>query len=128
MMIEFTLGDFQEIDKLGEQMGKYHIWVEISFSRPLYFQRQYWVEDTVEFLCKFHYDKLFGCCGVCGFVTHIRLLCSGPTLDEDDVTVEIIILGEPRWCSWGLVCNQVRDRWLLGQALLVAQGQCVIST
>ncbi|XP_061999326.1 uncharacterized protein LOC133716662 [Rosa rugosa] len=83
-MIGYTLGDFQEIDKQGKKVGKYRIRVEIPLIRPLSFQRWYWVEDMVEFLCKFRYDKLFGRCGVCGLITHVGLPCSGPALNEDD--------------------------------------------
>ncbi|XP_024196329.1 uncharacterized protein LOC112199560 [Rosa chinensis] len=81
-MIGYVLGDFQEIDKQGKKVGKYQIRVEIPLIRPLSFQRWYWVEDTVEFLCKFRYDKLFGRCGVCGLITHVGLPCSGPPLNE----------------------------------------------
>ncbi|XP_061998905.1 uncharacterized protein LOC133716201 [Rosa rugosa] len=59
-MIDFTLGDFKEIDKQAKKVGKLRIRVEIPFNRPLSFQRWYWVEDEVEFLCKFKFDKLFG--------------------------------------------------------------------
>ncbi|XP_024172014.1 uncharacterized protein LOC112178024 [Rosa chinensis] len=91
-MIGFTLGDFKEIDKQAKKVGNLRIRVEIPFNRPLSFKHWYWVEDEVEFLCKFRYDKLFGRCLICGFVTHGNLPCSRPPLGEDD-EVECKVLG-----------------------------------
>ncbi|KAM5572784.1 hypothetical protein ABKV19_012706 [Rosa sericea] len=92
-MIGYTLGDFQEIDKVGKKAGKLHIRVEIPLNKPLPFKLWYWVEDEVKFLCKFKYDKLFGRCSICGLVTHVGLPCSGPALEEDDDGAEKTVLG-----------------------------------
>ncbi|XP_061990881.1 uncharacterized protein LOC133709233 [Rosa rugosa] len=92
-MIRYTLGDFQEIDKIAKKAGKLRINVEILLNKPLPFKCWYWVEDEVEFVCRFRYDKLFGRCSTCGFVTHVGLPCSGPALDEDDDEAERTVLG-----------------------------------
>ncbi|XP_024179036.1 uncharacterized protein LOC112185058 [Rosa chinensis] len=92
-MIGYTLGDFQEIDKNAKKTGKLRIRVEIPLNKPLPFKRWYLVEDEVEFLCQFRYDKLFERCSVCGLVTHVGLPCSEPALDEDDDEAERIVLG-----------------------------------
>ncbi|KAM5576814.1 hypothetical protein ABKV19_007583 [Rosa sericea] len=92
-MIGYTLGEFKEIDKVGKKAGKLRIRVEIPLAKPLPFKRWYWVEDAVEFLCKFKYDKLFGRCSTCGLVIHVGLPCSGPALEEDEDGAERTVLG-----------------------------------
>lgn len=45
--------------------------VKIELAHPLLFKRKFWVEDSIEIVVRFKYDKLFGKCGWCGLVTHM---------------------------------------------------------
>ncbi|XP_024195752.1 uncharacterized protein LOC112198889 [Rosa chinensis] len=107
-MIGYTLGEFQEIDKVGKKAGKLRIPVEIPLTKPLPFKRWYWVEDKVEFLCKFKYDKLFGRCSICGLVTHVGLPCSRPSLEEDEDGAERIILGAQHATAVSVMAGDLR--------------------
>ncbi|XP_040361691.1 G-type lectin S-receptor-like serine/threonine-protein kinase SD1-29 [Rosa chinensis] len=44
------------------------------------------VEDAVQFIVQFKYDKIFGRCCTCGLVTHVGLPCSGLELVEETDT------------------------------------------
>ncbi|XP_024198384.1 uncharacterized protein LOC112201706 [Rosa chinensis] len=81
-----TLGDFKEFDRPTFQTRVLRIRVKIDYAKPLLFCRRFWVEDEVQFMVQFRYDKLFGRCGTCGLVTHVGLPCLGPDLEEDSDT------------------------------------------
>ncbi|XP_040373978.1 uncharacterized protein LOC121052652 [Rosa chinensis] len=59
-LIGSMLGDFKEIDRPGFRNRVMRIRVEIDYVKPLLFHRRFWVEDEVQFIVQFRYDKIFG--------------------------------------------------------------------
>ncbi|XP_024179155.1 uncharacterized protein LOC112185178 [Rosa chinensis] len=90
-LIGSTLGEFKEYDRPAFLTRVLRIRVEIDYEKPLLFRRRFLVEDEVQILVQFRYDKLFGRCGTCGLVTLVGLPCSGPELVEDsDAPVGVV--------------------------------------